>query len=380
MRYKDRLDLVMFEFSPNTVVSGVMTQSTIVGAPIDWNKRILRNKKARALIVNAGIANVFTGKKGQESVKKIAFKVSEEISCPSEQVYISSTGTIGETLEEKVIIDKINHLKGTLAPEAWENAAKAIMTTDTFPKGAHRLTKIEEIDVNIVGIAKGSGMIAPNMATMLAFIFTDANLNQDILQKLLSDGNEKSFNSITVDSDTSTSDMVLMFSTGHANHSKVINASDSKLKLFSSALNELLTDLAKQIVKDGEGATKLIEINVSGAKSNNSARKIGLAIGNSPLVKTAISGEDANWGRIIMAIGKSGEKINPKNITLSIGKNKVAEMGERIKNYDEKVISKNMKEKEIVIDIELSEGRGFATIWTCDLSHRYIDINADYRS
>jgi glutamate N-acetyltransferase / amino-acid N-acetyltransferase len=380
VRYKGRLDLMLVEFSSGTVVGGVMTKSVTAGAPVEWNRSALANGRARALVVNSGNANVFTGKRGRDAVETTATAVSTAIPCAPEDVFICSTGTIGQYLLEDRITAKTSDLQARLSDTAWEDAAKAIMTTDTYPKGAVRMTEIDGVPVTLVGIAKGSGMIAPDMATMLAYVMTDAVLSQDVAQSLLVAGADKSFNAITVDSDTSTSDTLLMFATGQANHAPVTVTRDPRIQAFTQALDDLLIDLAHQVVKDGEGAQKFIEIRVTGAESNAAARKIGLAIGNSPLVKTAIAGEDANWGRIVMAVGKAGERADRDKLAIAIGGVQITKNGEPLADYDETPVTAHMRGRNIEIDVDVGIGKGQATVWTCDLTHGYIDINADYRT
>ena len=380
VRYSGRLDLVLAEFTPDTVVGGVMTKSTTAGAPVDWNRIALGNGAARALIVNAGNANVFTGKRGRVAVEKTATAVSDAIACDPSDVFVCSTGTIGEYLLEDRITAKIDDLTAALSDTAWEQAATAIMTTDTYPKGAVRTAEIDGTTVTLVGIAKGSGMIAPDMATMLAYVMTDAVLSPDVAQNVIACGADKSFNAITIDSDTSTSDTLLLFATGQADHAPAAVIGDKRIRAFEEALDDLLIDLAHQVVKDGEGAQKFIEIRVAGAESNDAARRIGLAVGNSPLVKTAIAGEDANWGRIVMAVGKAGEKADRDKLAIAIGGVQITTNGEPVPGYDETPVTAHMQGRDIEIDIEVGIGDGHATVWTCDLTHGYIDINADYRT
>lgn len=380
VRYSGRLDLMLAEFAPGTVASGVMTKSTTAGAPVDWNRTALGNGTARALVVNAGNANVFTGQRGRDAVEKTATAVSEVMDCDPKDVFVCSTGTIGEYLLEDRITAKIDDLSSTLSETAWEQAATAIMTTDTYPKGAVRTTEIDGTTVTLVGIAKGSGMIAPDMATMLAYVMTDAVLSPDVAQNIIACGADKSFNAITIDSDTSTSDTLLLFATGQAGHAPVTVIGEKRIQAFEEALDDLLIDLAHQVVKDGEGAQKFIEIRVAGAESDDAARRIGLAIGNSPLVKTAIAGEDANWGRIVMAVGKAGEKADRDKLAIAIGGVQITKDGEPVPGYDETPVTAHMQGRDIEIDIDVGIDNGRATVWTCDLTHGYIDINADYRT
>jgi glutamate N-acetyltransferase/amino-acid N-acetyltransferase len=379
-KYKGRSDLLLIDLVSGTSVAGVLTKSTAPGHPVIWCRDKLQKGKARGLVVNAGNANVFNGKSGMQAVEAIAKSVGTLLHCAKNEVYVASTGVIGERLDPTKIVEKIATLKDDLQNQNWKDAAIAITTTDTFPKGSHRVVKVGKTSVNIVGIAKGSGMIAPDMATMLGFIFTDAQIPAQILQKLLTRNVKSTFNSITVDGDTSTSDTLLLFATGVAEHSVPSNDHDPILKEFEIGLNEVMLDLAKQIVRDGEGAQKLIKINVSGASSSTSARRIGLSIANSPLVKTAIAGEDANWGRVVMAVGKSGEKADRDKLGVWFGGIKIAENGGVVDNYDERPVAKHMQGHEVIIDVDVGVGRGTATVWTCDLTHGYININADYRS
>jgi len=379
-KYKGRSDLLLIELVSGTSVAGVLTKSTAPGHPVIWCRDRLPKGKARGLVVNAGNANVFNGKSGMQAVEAIAKSVGTLLHCTKNEVYVASTGVIGEKLDASKIVEKIATLDGDLQNQNWKDAAIAITTTDTFPKGSHRVVKVGKTTVNLVGIAKGSGMIAPDMATMLGFIFTDAQISAPILQKLLSRNVKSTFNSITVDGDTSTSDTLLLFATGAAEHALPSSDLDPILKEFEIGLNEIMLDLAKQIVRDGEGAQKLIKINVSRASSAISARRIGLSIANSPLVKTAIAGEDANWGRIVMAVGKSGEKANRDKMGVWFGGIKIAENGGVVDNYDEKPVAKHMQGHEVIIDVDVGVGHGTATVWTCDLTHGYININADYRS
>ncbi len=384
LKYKNRDDLLLVKFPENTAVAGVFTKSSIVAAPVKLCQENLQKHKAQALIVNAGNANAFTGVGGMEAAKRVAKKVAEILGCDDSQVFMSSTGVIGEPLKDELIIAAIAELEAKLSDQqiAWEDAAKAIITTDTFTKSISKTIKIADQEIIINGFAKGSGMIAPNMATMLGYIFTDANICSKLLQTLLEQLNEETFNSITVDSDTSTNDSVLLFATRQADHQKIRDINDENLTEFKTALKDVMLDLAKQIVIDGEGATKLIEIEVLGALSKSAAKTIALSIANSPLVKTAIAGCDPNWGRIIMAIGKSGQEIVPEKIGMKIGDFVIVENGELVKGYDEKPVNQYLQGKEvkIIVDINLSERENCATVWTCDLTEDYVKINKDYRS
>ena len=379
VRYSGKLDLLFAEFDLDTQVAGVFTQSQTAAAPVQWCKQALLEGKARALVVNSGNANAFTGKSGENTVRLTAEYASEKVNSKSNEIFIASTGVIGEQLPHKKITDAMVNLD-TKVNIDWRSAAEAICTTDTFPKGSYEKVTIGNSEVLIGGIAKGSGMIAPNMATMLAFIFTDASISSDILQILLKDSVEKSFNCITVDSDTSTSDTVLLFSTCKVKHQCIENHDQKELIEFKLGLDRVLLDLAHQIVCDGEGATKFIEINVSGADNHAAAKEIGFSIANSPLVKTAIAGEDANWGRIVMAVGKSGQKANRDALSISIGGILIASNGQVVEEYDEIPVAQHMKGSSIVIDVDVGVNNGQSTVWTCDLTHGYIDINADYRT
>ena len=380
IRYRDRTDLVLAELAPGTAVAGVFTRNRCPGAPVDWCRSILPAGRARALVVNAGNANVFTGRAGREAVQATAEATARLVGCPARQVFLASTGVIGEALPHGRLTAALPALHATLRADAWEAAARGIMTTDTFPKAATRTARIAGVEVRITGIAKGSGMIAPDMATMLCFVFTDAKLPPAALQSALARGTDASFNRITVDSDTSTSDTVLLFATGQARHARVPAAGGAMLGGFRAALAEVLHDLALAVVRDGEGAQKLVRIDVSGAVSARSARRIGLAVANSPLVKTAIAGEDANWGRIVMAVGKSGEPADRDRLGVAVGGVWIARAGAAVPDYDEAPVVAHMKGREISISVELGLGRGRSSVWTCDLTHGYIDINGSYRS
>ena len=381
IRYEGRTDVLMAVMAPGTTVAGVFTTSKTAAAPIDWCKSALTQRSGRVLIVNSGNANAFTGRVGVEAVRATAESAAALAGCKPQEVFIASTGVIGEPLPVKRLTSALPDIYENTGATAWEQAARAIMTTDTFPKMATATAQIDGQLVKINGIAKGSGMIQPDMATMLSFVFTDAAIPGDVLQLLLSQGTEGSFNSITVDSDTSTSDTLLLFATGKgARHNPVIRANDKRLDDFRVKLNGLLQDLAVQVVRDGEGATKLVRINVSGAETNQAARKIALAIANSPLVKTAIAGADANWGRIVMAVGKSGEAANRDKLSIKYGGHRVATQGVRDPNYSEALMTRYMQRAEIEIDVDVGIAKGAAGVWTCDLTHGYIDINGSYRS
>lgn len=380
IRYQGRTDLVMAEMAAGTTVAGVFTQSKCPGAPVEWCRGVLAGGKARALVVNAGNANVFTGAAGLEATRATAAAAADLVGCAPKQVFLASTGVIGEVLPHARLTAALPALHAGLTDDGFAAAARGIMTTDTFPKGATRTARIGDTEVRISGIAKGSGMIAPDMATMLCFVFTDAKIPPTALQKLLARGVDASFNCTTVDSDTSTSDTVLLFATGQAKHPRVSAEGGAVLKDFARALNEVLMDLALQVIRDGEGASKLVRIDVAGAVSAKSAKRIAMAVANSPLVKTAISGEDANWGRIVMAVGKAGEPADRDKLSVAIGGVWMAQNGGVVAGYDEAPVVAHMKGHEVAIAVDLGLGRGRATAWTCDLTHAYIDINGSYRS
>lgn len=380
IRYKNRRDVFMALLSAGTEVAGVLTTSKCPGAPVEWCREALKGGKARALVVNSGNANAFTGLKGREAVRLTAEIAAKAAGCQPGEVFISSTGVIGEPLDAT----KFDGVLAACAREAkegpWIDAARAIMTTDTYPKVAARTVSLGGVDVHLVGIAKGAGMIAPDMATMLCFLATDAKVPAPVLQKILSKGSDRSFNCVTVDSDTSTSDTVLLFATGAAKHPRIPAEGGAILRDFTRAVHEVLMDLALMVARDGEGAQKLIRIDVAGAVSAKSAHRIGMAIANSPLVKTAIAGEDANWGRIVMAVGKSGEPADRDKLSVGVGGTWMARDGEIVPGYDEAPVVAHMKGREVVISVDIGLGRSKASVWTCDLTHGYIDINGAYRS
>ncbi len=380
IRYQGRRDLMVALLDPGTTVAGVFTRSLTAGAPVDWCRQCLPRGKARAIVVNSGNANVFTGRAGKQVVQQTAEAMAKLVGCHPREIYIASTGVIGEPPPGEKIIAGLAPAVRQASPAAWLEAAQAIMTTDTFPKLATARAEIDGVAVTINGFAKGSGMLAPDMATMLAFVFTDAALPAKLLQELLKASNERSFNSITVDGDTSTSDTVLLAATGKAGHKRVTRAGDPRLRDFRGAFDRVMTGLAQQIIRDGEGAEKFVTIEVEGAASTRAARRIGLAIGNSPLVKTAIAAGDANWGRLVMAVGKAGEKADRDRLAVSVGGIRIAEKGGPVPGYDEGPVAKHMAGREIRIAIDLGLGKGRWTVWTCDLTHRYIDINGSYRS
>ncbi|MFQ5786287.1 MAG: bifunctional glutamate N-acetyltransferase/amino-acid acetyltransferase ArgJ, partial [Alphaproteobacteria bacterium] len=349
--------------------------------PVHWCRRALAHGRARGLVVNSGNANAVTGPSGIAAVETTAGAAARIVGCAPDEVFVASTGVIGEPLPTGRIVAALPGLAGALAPGGWEDAAWAITTTDTYPKGAGAQATIDGAAVAIAGIAKGSGMIAPDMATMLAFLFTDARLPAAVLQGLLAGAVDRSFHCITVDGDTSTSDTVLAFATGAGEgHAEPAAADDPRLDGFRAVLDMVCLDLAQQVVRDGEGAQKFVAITVTGAASDAAARRIGLAVANSPLVKTAIAGSDANWGRIVMAVGKAGEAIAPERLAISVGGVPVTEAGGRADGYDEAPVAAHMAGRDVVIGIDVGVGAGEATVWTCDLTHDYIEINAEYRS
>lgn len=380
VRYKGRRDVLLAEFAPGTAVAGVLTRNQMPGAPVDWCRAQLPAGLARGLVVNAGNANVFTGAAGHTACTETAAAAARLLGCKPSEIMLSSTGVIGEPLPYERIVSALPGARAALSADAWADAARAIMTTDTFPKAASRTANIRGVPVRINGIAKGSGMIAPDMATMLSFVATDAQIPADVLQTLLARTVGRTFNAITVDSDTSTSDTLLLFATGQVQHAAITGPGEPALRDFRAKLEDLLKDLALQVVRDGEGAQKLIEITVTGAASERAARRIALAIADSPLVKTAIAGEDANWGRIVMAVGKSGQKADRDRLAIDIGGVAVARDGARVEGFDEAPVAAHMKGREIMIAVDVGIGSGRSTVWTCDLTHGYIDINADYRS
>ena len=378
-KYKRRDDLLLMTLCSSATVAGVFTRSDTAAAPVQWCRDRIISGTARAILTNAGNANAFTGQHGQNSVLQTATALGALLNCAAEDILLASTGVIGEPLDTTILTPYFPQLAAN-DTASWEQAAAAILTTDTFAKGAHAQCDIDGIPVTICGIAKGSGMVAPNMATMLAYVATDAALPAALLQQILSSSADQSFNAITVDSDTSTNDSVFLIATGRAKHRPVTSPDDPRLAGFRDALAQLMVDLATQIVRDGEGASKFITITVTGAATDHAARQIGLAIANSPLVKTAIAGEDANWGRIVMAIGKSGFNIDQNAIRIEIGGFAVAADGMRVADYDEAPIAAHMQTASIDIAVAVGPGPGIARVYTCDLTHGYISINADYRS
>ncbi len=383
IKYNNRRDLLLAVFDKGCQVAGVFTKSRCPSAPVEWCRDNISNGSARALVVNSGNANAFTGKKGSAATRDTARAAAKAVKCRTGDVFLASTGVIGEPLDSGKFSDLLGTMAGNVSTGGWEAAAETIMTTDTFAKGSSRTIQIDGQDIIINGIAKGAGMIAPDMATMLSFIFTDAPISSEILQHCLGRSIGGSFNSITVDSDTSTSDTVLVFATGAAAKRGVqtIDAkADRRLRGFRAALDEVLVDLAQQVVRDGEGASKFITVQVDGAVSARSAKKVALSIANSPLVKTAVAGEDANWGRVVMAVGKAGEPADRDKLAIWFGDIRVAFEGERDAAYDEDRAADYMKNDEVTIRVDMGLGRGKAQVWTCDLTKDYIAINADYRS
>jgi glutamate N-acetyltransferase/amino-acid N-acetyltransferase len=383
IRYAGRTDVLVALFDPGTAVAGVFTRSKCPSAPVDWCRANIKAGAASALVVNSGNANAFTGKSGREAAMLTADVAAAAAGCKPSAVFLASTGVIGEPLDATKFGTVMDRLVADAAPGAWHEAAKAIMTTDTFPKGAAAIARLGTTPVTICGIAKGAGMIAPDMATMLSFVFTDAPISARVLQGLLKDGVADTFNAVTIDGDTSTSDTLLAFATGAAaarGATPIAKATDPRLPAFRKAFDAVLANLAEQVARDGEGARKLLEIIVEGAVSKSSARRIALSIANSPLVKTAIAGEDANWGRVVMAVGKAGEPANRDRLSIWFAGIRVAHKGERDPAYDEAEVSAAMKKPEITLKVALGLGRGRDRVLTCDLTKEYVAINGDYRS
>ncbi|MCH8168282.1 MAG: bifunctional glutamate N-acetyltransferase/amino-acid acetyltransferase ArgJ [Proteobacteria bacterium] len=386
VRYRGRDDVMLAELAPGSVLAGVFTRSATRSAPVLWCQQRIAALAAEpaagtlAIVVNSGNANAFTGRHGVEAVKTVMAATGRVLGLPAGNVLMASTGVIGEPLAAGRVTAKLEELAAGLSAGGLEGAARAIMTTDTYPKGAGAVADIDGVAVTIAGFAKGSGMIAPDLATMLVFIFTDAAIEQQLLQAAVSELTVRSFNSITVDSDTSTSDTLLVGATGKAGMIPIANRRDPRYRAFKGALGGVMRDLAIQVVKDGEGASKFIAITVTGARTERAARRIGLAIANSPLVKTAIAGEDPNWGRVVMAVGKSGEAADRDRLSIRFGDILVAENGRVAPSYAEEAGAAYMKRRELEIGVDVGVGKGRATVWTCDLTHRYIEINADYRS
>ncbi|WP_112723660.1 bifunctional glutamate N-acetyltransferase/amino-acid acetyltransferase ArgJ [Rhizobium mayense] len=383
IKYKNRTDVLLMVFDKPAAVAGVFTRSKCPSAPVDFCRKNLAHGSARAVVVNSGNANAFTGLKGRQATELTAKSAAAAVGCGENEVYLASTGVIGEPLDASKFAGVLDAMAKDATSDFWFEAAKAIMTTDTYPKVATRTAEIGGVKVTINGIAKGAGMIAPDMATMLSFVVTDADISSAVLQTLLSEGVGPTFNSMTVDSDTSTSDTLMLFATGAAaadGQAHIDRADDPKLGAFRAALNELLKDLAIQVVRDGEGATKMLEITVTGAENDAAAKRIALSIANSPLVKTAAAGEDANWGRVVMAVGKAGEMADRDKLAIWFGDVRVAVNGERDASYSEEAASNVMKQQDIPVKVDLGLGKGRATVWTCDLTKEYVAINGDYRS
>jgi len=383
IRYAGRTDVLLALLDPGTSVAGVLTRSKCPSAPVDWCRARLKAGKARALVVNSGNANAFTGRNGREATKLTADIAAKAIGCKPGDIFLASTGVIGEPLKAAAFDGVMDGLVAGALPGRWQDAARAIMTTDTFPKGATATARLGKAEVTICGIAKGAGMIAPDMATMLSFVFTDAPIAPAILQSLLARGVTDTFNAVTIDGDTSTSDTLLAFATGAAaarGAQRIARASDPRLAPFRAAFERVLADLAEQVARDGEGARKLVEITVEGATSKTSARRIAMSIANSPLVKTAIAGEDANWGRVVMAVGKAGEPADRDRLSIWFNGIRVAHRGLRDPAYDEAKVSAAMKQPVIALKVALGLGRSRDRVLTCDLTKEYVAINGDYRS
>ncbi len=383
IRHAGRTDVLFVLLDPGTAAAGVFTRSKCPSAPVDWCRAHIKRGGARALVVNSGNANAFTGKSGSAATELTARIAAAVAGCKPAEVLLASTGVIGEPLDAGKFENVTEQLAADAAPGGWEQAANAITTTDTFPKGAAAMVRFGSTAVTICGIAKGAGMIAPDMGTMLSFIFTDAPVAPAVLRKLLREGVEDTFNAVTIDGDTSTSDTLLAFATGAAaarGVAKIANASDTRLAAFRKGFHAVLADLSEQVARDGEGARKLVEILVEGAKSRSSARRIARSIANSPLVKTAIAGEDANWGRVVMAVGKAGEPADRDRLSIWFNGIRVAHKGERDPSYDEAAVSAAMKKPEITLKVALGLGKGRDRVLTCDLTKEYVAINGDYRS
>jgi glutamate N-acetyltransferase/amino-acid N-acetyltransferase len=383
IRYAGRTDVMLAIFEPGTTVAGVLTRSKCPSAPVEWCRLRLKSGRARALVVNSGNANAFTGKNGRTATKLTADLTAKALACKPGEVFLASTGVIGEPLDARKFADVMEQLADAAQGEGWLDAARAMMTTDTFPKLATATARLGKTSITINGIAKGAGMIAPDMATMLAFVFTDAAVAAPVLQALLKESVVDTFNAVTIDGDTSTSDTLLAFASGTAARRgapRIASRSDPRMKAFRAAFVQVLANLAEQVARDGEGARKLVEVVVEGAVSKPSARRIALSIANSPLVKTAIAGEDANWGRVVMAVGKAGEPADRDRLSIWFGGIRVAHRGERDPAYDEAAVSAVMKKPEISLKVALGLGRGRDRVLTCDLTKEYVAINGDYRS
>jgi glutamate N-acetyltransferase/amino-acid N-acetyltransferase len=379
----EREDLVVFRFPEGAACAGVFTRHLVGSAPVDWCKRqldVTGGEDVRALVINAGCANAFTGKPGADAARRTASAAAKRFDCRQRDVMLASTGVIGVVLDDARIAARLPEIEGRLTADGWAAAGRAIMTTDTFPKGAYAEAEIDGVKVKIAGIAKGSGMIAPDMATMLAFLVTDANLTPSVLRTLLGVYTRTTFNSVTVDGDTSTNDTCLLFATGASGAAKISRVGDKRLADFRDKLEAVMLNLAHQLVRDGEGASKFVRVTVTGAQSPLSARRIARSIADSPLVKTAIAGEDANWGRVVMAAGKTEEPVDRDRLSIRFGDLVAAQDGAVSPGYDEKKMSAYMKRPELEIGVDVGVGRGSATVWTCDLTKRYVEINGDYRS
>ncbi|MBP7335339.1 bifunctional glutamate N-acetyltransferase/amino-acid acetyltransferase ArgJ [Niveispirillum sp.] len=384
IRYKTpRNDVMVAVLDEGSSVAAVLTRSLTASAPVHRCRAHLAGGAVRALVVNAGNSNAFTGKAGEAFVDATIDATVALLGCKPSEIFPASTGVIGQPMPSDLIAKSLPEAFTKLVPAegaAWEVAARAIMTTDTFPKGASATATIDGVTVTVAGFAKGSGMIAPDMATMLAYVFTDANIAPGPLQAALSSATDRSFNSITVDGDTSTSDTLVLCATRKAAHAAIEDAADPRLAAFAAALDAVCLDLAKQIVRDGEGATKFVEVRVTGAESDAAAKRIALTIANSPLVKTAVAGEDANWGRIVAAVGRAGERADRDLLVISAGGVQICANGMEVPGYDEAPVAAHMKGQEILFEVDIGLGAGKATVWTCDLTHGYIDINGSYRS
>jgi glutamate N-acetyltransferase / amino-acid N-acetyltransferase len=383
IKYRNRTDVLLALLDRGTVAAGVFTRSKCPSAPVDWCRANLARGAARALVVNSGNANTFTGLKGKAAVRRTAEIAAKAAGCKPSEVFLASTGVIGEPLDAAKFEGVLEDCAGRVRPGPWLDAAKAIMTTDTFPKVATRTAAIGGVEVRIAGVAKGAGMIAPDMATMLSFVFTDAAIGREALQEMLARAVGPTFNAVTVDGDTSTSDTLMLFATGAAakrGQKKAEDAADRSLAGFRKALAAVLMDLAQLVARDGEGARKFVTVKVEGATSSRAARVIAMSIANSPLVKTAVAGEDANWGRVVMAVGKAGERADRDKLSIFFGPHRVASMGERDPGYSEADTSAYMKGQDIEVRVDLGLGRGAFTAFTCDLTKAYVEINGDYRS
>ena len=380
LRYRGRDDVALIAAEPGSAVAGLLTRSTTPGHPVRWCRHVLSGGRIRGLVVNAGSANVANGPAGETAVATVVDAAAQALGCTREEIFAASTGVIGEPLDGNAIAAAVPSLVSRLAPDGLADCARAILTTDTFAKAASAVAVIEGVETRLTGIAKGSGMIAPDLATMLAFVATDADLDATVLQPLLARAAERSFHCTTVDGDSSTSDTVLLIASRRAGHVPITAPDDPRLCDFVRALDEVCLELAQLVVRDGEGAQRFVEIAVSGAVDEASARRAGLAVANSPLVKTALAGADANWGRVVMALGKSGEPLEPERLAVRFGDTLVCAEGGAVAGYDETAVAAHLAGREIILQVDLGVGDGRSRVWTCDLTHGYIDINADYRS